>query len=74
MKKGWIIALALLLIGFIGAYIWYNRLKNNAAAEGGAYDNTLKPRLEMSTLAITEIDDDRINMNVKLLIDNPLPL
>lgn len=74
MKKGWIIALALLLIGFIGAYIWYNRLKNNAADEGGAYDNTLKPRLEMSTLEITDIDDDRINMNVKLLIDNPLPL
>jgi LEA14-like dessication related protein len=74
MKKGWIIALGLLLIGLIGAYIWYNRLKNKAAAEGGAYDNTLKPRLEMSTLEITDIDDDRINMNVKMLIDNPLPV
>ncbi len=74
MKKGWIIAVALLLIGIVGAYIWYSRLKNNAVAEGGAYDNTLKPRLEMSTMEITDIDDDRIKMNVKLLIDNPLPV
>lgn len=74
MKKGWIIALVLLLIGLSGAYIWYNRLKNNAAAEGGPHDNTLKPRLEMSTLEITDIDDDRIKMNVKMLIDNPLPV
>ena len=74
MKKGWIIALALLLIGIAGAYIWYTRLKSNAEAEGSTYDNTLKPRLEMSTLEITDIDDDRIKMNVKLLIDNPLPV
>ncbi|GAB4035670.1 LEA/WHy family protein [Spirosoma jeollabukense] len=74
MKKGWIIALALLLIGIAGAYIWYSRLKNNAEAEGGAYDNTLKPRVEMSTMEITDIDDDRIKMNVKMLIDNPLPV
>lgn len=74
MKKGWIIALAILLIGFVGAYIWYSRLKTNAEAEGGAYDNTLKPRVEMSTMEITDIDDDRIKMNVKMLIDNPLPV
>lgn len=74
MKKGWIIALTLLLIGIVGAYIWYSRLKNNAVAEGGAYASTLKPRLEMSTLEITDIDDDRIKMNVKMLIDNPLPV
>lgn len=74
MKKGWIIALTLLLVGLIGAYVWYSRLKNEAAAEGGAHDNTLKPRLEMSTLEITDLDDDRTTMNMKLLIDNPLPV
>ncbi|GAB3497965.1 hypothetical protein GCM10027341_18840 [Spirosoma knui] len=74
MKKGWIIALGLLLLGALGAYIWYNRLKSNAAAEGGAYDDTLKPRLEMSTMEITNIDDDVITMNLKMLIDNPLPV
>lgn len=74
MKKGWIIALGLLLLGAVGAYIWYSRLKSNAAAEGGAYDDTLKPRLEMSTMEITNIDDDQITMNLKMLVDNPLPV
>ncbi|RAJ92648.1 late embryogenesis abundant protein [Larkinella arboricola] len=72
MKKGWIVALGLLLIGCIGAYIWYSRLKSRAENESG--NATLKPRLEMSTLEITSIDDDRIKMNVKMLIDNPLPV
>ncbi|QJW91248.1 permease [Spirosoma taeanense] len=74
MKKGWIIALTLLLIGIVGAFIWYSRLKSNAAAEGGPYDNTLKPRLEMSTIDIHNIDDDYIDMDVRMLIDNPLPV
>lgn len=74
MKKRWIIALALLLIGAIGAYIWYDRLTGKMAAEGGPYDGTPKPRLEMSTLEITNIDDDKIDMNIKMLIDNPLPV
>ncbi|WP_128545322.1 LEA type 2 family protein [Larkinella soli] len=74
MKKGWIIALALLLIGFVGAWIWYSRLKNNAEAEGGAFNDTLKPRLEMSTMNITSIDDDRTHLTVEMLIDNPLPV
>ncbi|MGF7215139.1 LEA14-like dessication related protein [Spirosoma lacussanchae] len=74
MKRGWIIALGLLLLGVIGAYVWYSRLKNNAESEGGAYDNTLKPRLEVSTLDITNIDDDVIDMTLKMLIDNPLPV
>lgn len=74
MKKGWAIALILLLLGVAGAYIWYSRLRSNAAAEGGAYDNTLKPRLEMSNATITNIDNDKIDMTVRMLIDNPLPV
>jgi LEA14-like dessication related protein len=74
MKRGWLIALGLLLLGFVGAYIWYNRLKTNSFAEGGPNDDTLKPRLEMSTLTITSIDDDAVKMTVKMLIDNPLPV
>ncbi|MFD2934109.1 LEA type 2 family protein [Spirosoma flavum] len=74
MKKGWMIALILLLIGSIGAYIWYNRVKDKASVEGGAANNTLKPHLEMGTVEITDIDDDRIKVNVILLIDNPLPV
>ncbi|KAB7730047.1 permease [Rudanella paleaurantiibacter] len=74
MKKGWIVALLLLFVGAIGAYVWYSRLKHEAQTEGGAYDDTLKPRLEMSTIEITNMDDDVITMNVKMLIDNPLPV
>ena len=73
MKKGRIIALLLLLVGSIGAFVWYSRLKNESKSEGGAYDETLKPRVEMSTLAITNIDDDQIDVTAKILIDNPLP-
>ena len=74
MKRGWIIALGLLLLVGLGAYVWYTRLKSNAAAEGGPNDGTLKPRLEMSNVNITNIDDDKIDMTVKMLIDNPLPV
>lgn len=62
------------MLGAIGAYIWYNRLKNNAQAEGGPHNDSLKPRLEMGNMTITNIDDDKIDMTVKLLIDNPLPV
>ena len=60
MKKGWIIALGLLLIGVLGAFIYYNRLKSNAKAEGGAYDGTLKPRVELSRFDFRNITDDEI--------------
>lgn len=74
MKKGWTIALLLLLVGCIGAYVWYSRLRNEANAEGGAYDGTLKPRVELSRFDFTDISDDNISMNMYLLIDNPLPI
>ena len=74
MKRGWIIALSLRGLGGIGAYVWYNRLKNDALAEGGPHDDTLRPRLEMSTVTITNIDDNAIDMTVRMLIDNPLPV
>lgn len=74
MKRGWIIALVLLLMGVIGAFVWYNNLKKEAASEPGAYDNTLKPRLELSRFDFTDISDDEIKLNMYLLIDNPLPV
>ena len=74
MKKGWIIALGLLFIGIVGAYIYYNRLKSNAEAEGGAYDGTLKPRVELSRFDFENITDDEITMNMYILLDNPLPV
>lgn len=78
MKRGGIIALVLLLLGGIGAYVWYNRLKNNAAAErgitGDAKEDALKPKLELSRFNINDIGEETIKMNMHLLIDNPLPV
>ena len=74
MKKGWIIALSLLLLGGAGALIWYNNLKNKAKSEHGAHDGTLKPRLEMSRIELSDVSDEAIKMNIHLLIDNPLPV
>lgn len=74
MKKGVIIALAIALIGAAGALVWYLRLKNERASTGKPYDNTLSPRLELSRFDITDIDEEAINLNMYLLIDNPLPV
>lgn len=74
MKKGWLIALTLLLLGGIGAYVWYNQLKSNELAENGPHDGSLKPRLEMGNITISGISDNQIDMTVRLLIDNPLPV
>ncbi len=74
MKKGWIIALALLLLGGIVAYLWYDRVRQTAQTETGAYDNTLQPRLELSRFDISDIDAESVKLNAYILIDNPLPV
>lgn len=74
MKKGWIIALLLLLISVSGAYVWYSKLKDEQGSSGGANDDTLKPRLELGRMNITDINDGAITMTMDLLIDNPLPV
>lgn len=74
MKKGLIITLSVLLLLGLGGYIYYTNLKSNALARGGAYDGTLKPRLELSRFDFTNFTDDAIQMNMYLLLDNPLPI
>lgn len=74
MKKGWLIVLLLLLIGFAGAYIWYKNTTDKRTSSGDPHDKTLTPRLELSRLNINDISDDAINMTAELLIDNPLPV
>lgn len=74
MKRGWLIALGILLLLGIGGYVYYNSLKRKAQAEGGAYDGTLKPRLELSRFDITNVTDEAVQVNMHLLIDNPLPI
>ena len=74
MKKGWLIALTIVLLLGIGGYAYYNSLKNKAQAEGGEHDGSLKPRLEMSRLSISNITDESALLNMNMLIDNPLPI
>jgi LEA14-like dessication related protein len=74
MRKGWLIALGVLLLLGIGGYVYYNSLKSKARSEGGPYDGTLKPRLEMSRLSISNITDESALLNMNVLIDNPLPI
>jgi LEA14-like dessication related protein len=68
------ITLGLLFVGILGVYLYYSRLKSNAEAEGGAYDGTLKPRVELSRFDFENITDDEITMNMYILLDNPLPI
>jgi LEA14-like dessication related protein len=74
MKKGWIITLGVLVLLGIGGYLYYNSLKNKAQSEGGAYDGTLRPRLELSRFDLSNVSDDSVLVNMHLLIDNPLPI
>lgn len=73
-KTGWIIALGLLLIGGIVAYLWYDRVRRTAETETGANDNTLQPRLELSRFDISDVGAESVKLNAYILIDNPLPV
>ncbi len=72
MKKGWLITIGLVLAGCILAFIWYRQQVKRAAEE--PYGTVLKPRLELSSWEVTDIDADLVKVNGKLLIDNPLPV
>ncbi|UFH54161.1 LEA type 2 family protein [Spirosoma sp. KNUC1025] len=74
MKKGLIIGLLVLLIAGAGAYIWYRTTLDRRESTGKPYDNTLKPRLELTRFNITNVAEEAINMEMYLLIDNPLPI
>ena len=72
MKKGWLIALGILLLGLLIAFLWYKRQERLAESE--PYGTVLKPRIEFSTWEITDVDADRVKVKGRLLIDNPLPV
>jgi LEA14-like dessication related protein len=67
-RKIWLWALLFLfiLLGFF-AVQWYRKRKNEP------YHTFVKPRLEMTVLKITKITRDITYMDIKILIDNPLP-
>lgn len=72
MKKGWIIALGILLLGLLIAFLWYKRQERLAEKE--PYGTVLKPRIEFTSWEITDIDANLVKVKGKMLIDNPLPV
>lgn len=62
-----IVVVIILLILFF-ALKWYNKEKKEA------YPTFFKPRVEMSLFKIKKITQDITDMDMKLLIDNPLPI
>ena len=66
-KKGFILLLLLLLIISYFAYRWYQQKKNDT--EAGLF----KPDVQMSIIKINSITPETTDMEIKLLIDNPIP-
>ncbi len=69
MKKTLIILLILVVLGGLGWYLFQNYKSKHANPVSG-----LKPRVEMSLAEISSITDSTLDMSMKVLIDNPLPL
>jgi LEA14-like dessication related protein len=72
MKKGLWIALGLLLLGGIGAGIWYSRLRGPGSA-GQKLTAAVVPKLTINAVNITDIDADGVSLSVSVTVDNPLP-
>jgi LEA14-like dessication related protein len=67
-KITWVILILLLLAG--GGWYVFNRYKK----ENGNPVSGLKPKVEMGIGHITNITDSTIDLSLKLLVDNPLPI
>ncbi len=73
MKKGWWIALGLLLVGLVGTAIWYSRLRKVAdpAHEPVA---AITPKVTINSVNISNIDSEAVSLLVSMTVDNPLPV
>ena len=61
-----LIFLAIAILGGIGFYFYKSKKENPVSG--------LKPRIEFAISKITHITDDKMDMSMKLLIHNPLPV
>jgi LEA14-like dessication related protein len=59
----------ILFLAVAGAAVWYFYKKENANPVSG-----LKPRVDMSITRISDVTDSTVNMELKALIHNPLPV
>ena len=73
MRSGkWLIVLLVVAV-LIGAGIWWWKSPGSDAAKQKAADKVM-PTVGVASLNITDIDADRIKMNSKVTINNPLPV
>lgn len=68
----WIIILALFVIAGIGAWIWWKSPSSGTIKKEAA--EHLTPTVNVASLNITDIDDQRVKLESKLIINNPLPV
>ncbi|MDQ1090215.1 LEA type 2 family protein [Siphonobacter sp. SORGH_AS_1065] len=69
MKKVFITLVILIILAGTGWFLFKRYERKNANPVSG-----LKPRVEMSLAEISSITDSTMEMSMKMLIDNPLPL
>lgn len=69
MNKTTKILLILLVLAISGAATWYFYKKENGNPESG-----LKPRIELGVARISAITDSTLDLNLDLLVHNPLPV
>lgn len=69
MNKTTKILLLLLVLLLAGVAAWYFYKKENGNPESG-----LKPRIEMGVARISAITDSTLDLNLDLLVHNPLPV
>lgn len=63
------VLLVILLLAIAGAAAWYLYKEKNGNPVSG-----LKPRIEMGVARISAITDSTLNLNLDLLVHNPLPV
>ena len=61
--------LILLILALLGFTVWYLYKQKNGNPESG-----LKPRIEMGVARISAITDSTLDLNLDLLVHNPLPV
>jgi LEA14-like dessication related protein len=65
-SKGWLLAIAFVVIAI--NLIWWKNSDDKQILPN------LKPGLSVAAISIKDIDDDKIKMNARIVLKNPLPL
>ena len=70
--RRWWIILAVLVLAGAGGYWWWQS-SSSAPAKQKAVQR-LAPKISVASVSITDIDDEKIKLNSKVQLNNPLPV